>query len=149
MYKRQTTVVPKRSRDSVSDDAAFRRPAVELLVVTMQGWALPCHTKRGFRTPSSASYCLKFYLDVFDASANHISKATPNFSDFCGVMAFFLISPKRQISLTSFFFVLFWSTVACMFFINKMSPQNFSSNSSIYSVHEQFVPPRTVSWTSS
>ena len=40
-----TAVVPKRSRDSVSDDVAFRRPAVELLVVTMHGWALSYHTK--------------------------------------------------------------------------------------------------------
>ena len=29
------TVVPKRSRDSVSGDVSFHRPAVELLVVTM------------------------------------------------------------------------------------------------------------------
>ena len=67
-----TAVVPKRSRDSVTDDVAFRRPAVELLVITMHSWALPCHTKSGFRTPSSTSYWLKLCHDVFDASANHI-----------------------------------------------------------------------------
>ena len=51
-----TTVVPKRSRDSVSDDVAFRRPAVELLVVTMHSWALPCHTKRAKRLGRSTSF---------------------------------------------------------------------------------------------
>ena len=59
------TVVPKRSRDSVSDDVAFRRPAVELLAATMHGWALPCHTKSGFRTPPSTSYRLKFLPRCF------------------------------------------------------------------------------------
>ena len=34
----EDTVVPKRSRDSVSGDVSFRRPAVELLVVTMRSW---------------------------------------------------------------------------------------------------------------
>ena len=32
-------LVPKRSRDSVSGDVSFRRPAVELLVVTMHSRA--------------------------------------------------------------------------------------------------------------
>ena len=109
------TVVPKRSRDSVSDDVAFRRPAVELLVVTMHGWALPCHTKSGLRTPSSTSYWLKLYHDVFDASANHISKLPPNFSDFRGDMAFFLVSPKRQIPLTSYIFFFCVTFRACCF----------------------------------
>ena len=65
-----------------------------------------CHTRGGFRTPSSTSYWLKIYHDDFDASANHISLVAPTLSIFCGFMAFFLISPKRQIPLTSLFF--FW-----------------------------------------
>ena len=99
----------KASSDGVSGDVSFRRPAVESLVVTMHGWALPCDPKSGFRTPSSTSYWLNFYHDVFGASANLISPFHSNSSIFRGVMAFFLISPKLQIPLTSCFFSFFRS----------------------------------------
>ena len=91
----------------MSDDIAFRRPAVDLLIVTMHIWALPCHTKSGFRKPSSTSYGLKLYHDVFDARAHHIAGVAVEFIlFFFGVMEFLLISPKLQIALTTFFFFL-------------------------------------------
>ena len=144
-----TTVVPERSRDSVSGDVAFLRPAVELLVVTIHGWALPCHTKGGFRTPSSTSYWLKFYHDVFDASANHISPLLPNLSIFRGVMAVFLISPKRQISLTPCFFFFFRSNGRGWCSSIKCRPKISASNSSIYSSDVHIISSRTAGWTSS
>ena len=134
----------------MSDDVAFRRPAVELLVVTMHGWALPCHTKSGFRTPSSTSYWLKFYHDVFDASANHISQLQPNLSIFRGVTASFLISTKRQIPLTSCCF--FWGVQrsrACWCLSIKCRPKISASNSSIYSPEVHIVSSRNAGWTSS
>ena len=78
-----TTVVSKRSSDIVSGDVEFRRPAVELLVVTMHSWAQPCHTKRVTRPEEQ-----------------------PNLSIVRGVMAFFLISPTLHLALTAFFFFL-------------------------------------------
>ena len=96
------------------------------------------------------TFRLKLYHDVFDASANHISPLAPNLSFFCGVMAFFLTSPKRQIPLTSFFYFLFGAKRrACCSLSIKCSPKISTSNSSIYSSDEHIVPPRTAGWTSS
>ena len=64
------TVVPRRSRDSVSGDVSFRRPPVELFIVTMHSWAQLRHTKSGFHPTKSMSYWPKLYHDVFDASAH-------------------------------------------------------------------------------
>ena len=44
-------VLPKRSRDNVPGDISFRRPAMELLIVTMHSWAQPCHTTNSRRRP--------------------------------------------------------------------------------------------------
>ena len=63
-------------------DVAFRGAAVELLVVTMHSWALPCHTKSGFLQPSSMSCWLKLYHDSFDASAHHIAGGAAEFITF-------------------------------------------------------------------
>ena len=145
-----STVVPKRSRDSVSDDVAFRRPAVELLV-TMHGWALPCHTKSGFRKPSSTSYWLKLYHDVFDASTHHIAGVAAECINFRGVMAFFLISPQRQIALTACFVLFFLSYGGqdCWSSSIKCHPKISESNSSIYSPENGLPSARTAGWTSS
>ena len=70
-----TTVVLKRSPDNVSDDVAFRGPAVELLVVTMHRLAQPCHTK-------SESFGLKLHYDALDASAYKVVCGAAVFINF-------------------------------------------------------------------
>ena len=121
-----TTVVPKRSRDSVSDDVAFRRPAVELLVVTMHGWALPCHPKVDSehlpRRLIGCNFTTMFSTRVLTI-CHHIPHQLPNSSLVCGFMAFFLISPKRHIALTAPFFSL-------------------RSRGKIVGVHQQNVAPK-------
>ena len=90
----------------MSDDVAFRRPAVELLVVTMHGWALPCHTKIGFQKPSSTRYWLKLYHDVFDASAHHIAGVAAKFINFSrsyGIFPHFAETSDRSNYLFFFF----------------------------------------------
>ena len=77
-----TTVVPKRSRDSVSDDVSFRRPAKELLVVTMHSWAQLRHTTSGFHPTQSTSYWLKCCHDVFDASTHAFMWGAAEFTSF-------------------------------------------------------------------
>ena len=86
------TVVPKRSRDSVSGDVSFRRPAVELLVVTVYSWALPCHTKTSKRPGRSTSFELKFEGGVLGVSAHSVLFGTAEFINLIRSYSVFLVS---------------------------------------------------------
>ena len=66
----------------MSGDVSFRRPAVELLVVTMHSWALPCHTKRANRPGRSTRFELKFWGGVLHVSGHNITEGAAEFIIF-------------------------------------------------------------------
>ena len=75
------------------------------------------------------------------------------YQNFAELWPFFLISPKRQIPLTSFYYFFFFGgglrSRACCFSSIKCRPKISASNSSIYSADEQVVLAGIVGWTSS
>ena len=74
-----TTEVSKMSRDSVSGDVSFHRPAVELLVVTMHIRAQLRDTKSGFHRSILRVIGGNFTAIFFNASAHNVG-VQPNLS---------------------------------------------------------------------
>ena len=87
------------SRDSVSGDVSFHRPAVELLVVTMHIRAQLRDTKSGFHRS-----ILRVIGGNFTAIFSTRVPTTSGCSRIYPFMTFFVILPKLQIALSVFFF---------------------------------------------
>ena len=98
--------------------------------------------KSGFRTPSSTTYWLQFYHDVFDASAHHMSPYSPSASEFInfsrsyGIFPHFAETSDR--SNCPFFFSQ-EQRQNCWGSSIKCRPNISESNSSIYSSEKRFV----------
>ena len=100
-------VVPKWSRDRVSGDVSFRRPAVELHVATMRSRAQACHRKSARRRPIRSRCGLKFFQGVLDASAHGVlggSAVVINLTRSHGVFPVPVETSTRSDLFLSFFF---------------------------------------------